>query len=309
MRMVAARLRRPGHIGPAEPARCSLLLAMAGGIPAPTTGWQGHGQAHVTEAARGTRASQCRLWLPRGAPGVRGPATPGPFPARSLTPVSASIGEQGNLARASGGTYMAVTGDCSVSGPDLGARGDAFVHPSADVSAGARVGPGTRVWHHAQIREGVVLGENCVVGKGAYIDHHVRVGSNVKIQNGASIFYACSIEDGVFIGPHVCITNDRVPRAITADGRLKTAQDWSVAPVHIREGASVGAGAIVLPGLTVGRFALIGAGAVVTRDVADFALVVGCPARPIGQVCPSGHRIGPGDAACGACGWSHDGDA
>jgi len=178
-----------------------------------------------------------------------------------------------------------------------------MIHPTADVSPHARIGAGTKVWHHAQIREGAQLGENCIIGKGVYIDHQVVIGSNVKIQNGVSIYHGVTIEDGVFVGPHVCFTNDRFPRAITPVGALKTDSDWEVGVTRVGYGASIGAGAIVLTDLTIGAWAMVGAGAVVTRDVPSHVLVLGNPARRVGYVCKCGHRLiekrgSPGEWEC-----------
>lgn len=173
------------------------------------------------------------------------------------------------------------------------------------MSPKAQIGVGTRVWHRAQIREGAVLGDNCIVGKDVYIDCDVVIGSNVKIQNAAQIYHGATIEDGVFIGPQVCLTNDRNPRAITPDGVLKGAVDWTVGHITVRYGASLGAGVIVLPDTVIGRFAMVAAGALVTRDVADYALVMGVPARLVGYVCPCGQRLpATGDLQqCPQCGW------
>ncbi|MHB0869055.1 MAG: acyltransferase [Chloroflexota bacterium] len=183
----------------------------------------------------------------------------------------------------------------------------ATIHPTAEVSPGARVGRGTRIWHHAQLREGAVIGENCIVGKGTYIDFDVVVGSNVKIQNYALLYHGVTVEDGVFIGPQVCLANDRVPRAITPDGRMKGNEDWTVDRIEVRYGASIGAGSVVLPGVTIGRFAMVAAGAVVTRSVPDHGLVVGTPARLVGYVCACGRRLqeaAGGLWRCGICDWS-----
>ena len=166
-----------------------------------------------------------------------------------------------------------------------------MIHPTAEVSPEARIGEGTRIWHQAQVREGVVIGDNCIVGKGVYIDFDVNVGSNVKIQNGAMLYHGLTVEDGVFIGPQACMTNDEYPRAITPDGQPKGNDDWTVGPIVIRYGASIGACSVILPNVMVGRFALVAAGAVVTRSVPDHGLVVGVPARLVGYACRCGHPL------------------
>jgi UDP-2-acetamido-3-amino-2,3-dideoxy-glucuronate N-acetyltransferase len=186
---------------------------------------------------------------------------------------------------------------------------DVYIHPTADVSPRAEIGLGTRIWHHAQVREGARLGSQCIVGKGAYIDFDVQLGSRVKVQNYALVYHGAMIEDGVFIGPRVCLANDRVPRAITPDGALKGTDDWDVGPIVVRYGASLGAGCIVLPGVTIGRFALVGAGAIVTHDVPDFGLVVGQPGRLIGHVCRCGRRLihtEAGSLWCAVCQEQYD---
>jgi UDP-2-acetamido-3-amino-2,3-dideoxy-glucuronate N-acetyltransferase len=162
---------------------------------------------------------------------------------------------------------------------------DVFIHPTAEVSSTASLGAGTRVWRAAQVREGAIIGANCTISKGVYIDAHVKIGSHVKIQNHVSVFEGVTLEDGVFVGPHVCFTNDLFPRAITRDGRLKGASDWTITPTVVKYGASLGAGAIIRCGITIGTFALVGAGAVVTRDVPAHTLVLGNPARSRGHVC------------------------
>ena len=183
-------------------------------------------------------------------------------------------------------------------------RDEPFIHPTAEVSPQARIGAGTRIWHHAQVREGASIGRECILGKNVYIDRDVVIGDRVKIQNNASVYHGVTLEDGVFVGPHACLTNDRYPRAITPDGRLKTDEDWEVMPIRVCQGASIGAGAILLPGITVGPFAVIGAGAVVTRDVPAQGLVVGNPARLVGYVCRCGRplRRQGTDHVCPACG-------
>lgn len=166
-----------------------------------------------------------------------------------------------------------------------------LIHPSADVSPQATIGPGTRIWHHAQVREGARIGANCIIGKSVYVDFEVSIGANSKLQNGVYVYHGATIEDGVFLGPGVILTNDRLPRAINPDGSLKTAADWQVSPILVRRGASIGAGAIVLPGVTIGEFAMIGAGAVVTHDVPPHGLVYGNPARLHGYVCRCGQAL------------------
>jgi UDP-2-acetamido-3-amino-2,3-dideoxy-glucuronate N-acetyltransferase len=160
-----------------------------------------------------------------------------------------------------------------------------YVHPLAEVEADVQIGAGTRIWRQAHIRSFASVGEQCNIGKGVYIESHVAVGSRVKIQNHASLFEGVTVEDGVFIGPHVCFTNDMYPRAITPDGHLKGAGDWDIVPTYVKYGASIGAGSVIICGVTIGEFSLIGAGSVVTRDVAAHALVIGNPARLHGYVC------------------------
>lgn len=166
-----------------------------------------------------------------------------------------------------------------------------YIHPTAEVSPEATVGAGTRIWRQVHVREHARIGENCNIGKGVYIDAHVQIGSCVKIQNHVSVFEGVTLEDGVFIGPHVCFTNDLIPRAITPDGKLKSADDWQVTPTLVKYGASIGAGSVILCGVTIGSFALIGAGSMVTRDVPSHALVFGNPARPHGYVCRCARRL------------------
>jgi acetyltransferase-like isoleucine patch superfamily enzyme len=183
-----------------------------------------------------------------------------------------------------------------------------IIHPTAEVSPQAQIGSGTRVWHLVQIREGVSIGQNCIIGKDVYIDFDVKIGDNVKIQNSALVYHGVTVEDGVFIGPQVCLTNDLYPRAITADGNLKGNDDWEVGPILVKYGASLGAGSLILPNVTIGRFALVGAGAVVSRDVPDHGLVVGNPARLVGYVCHCGRKMkAQGDVwYCSVCDWTYE---
>jgi UDP-2-acetamido-3-amino-2,3-dideoxy-glucuronate N-acetyltransferase len=167
----------------------------------------------------------------------------------------------------------------------------AQVEATADVDASAVVGAGTKVWHLAQIREGARLGRECIVGRGAYIGPGVTIGDKVKLQNYALVYEPARLEDAVFIGPAAVLTNDVYPRSVDMDGRLKRPRDWEACGVVVREGASLGACVVVVAGCQVGRWALVAAGAVVTGDVPDFALVVGMPARRIGWVGHAGVRL------------------
>jgi UDP-2-acetamido-3-amino-2,3-dideoxy-glucuronate N-acetyltransferase len=178
------------------------------------------------------------------------------------------------------------------------------IHRTADVAPDARVGAGTLVWNEVQIRAGAQVGRECVLGKGVFIDVGVIVGSRVKLENRVSIFQGALIADGVFIGPHSCLLNDRLPRAITPEGALKTRADWQARGVAVAMGASIGGGCTVLPGVHIGRFAMVGAGAVVTRDVPDFGLVLGNPARLVGYVCECGTRLST-SGECPDCGRRH----
>ena len=162
---------------------------------------------------------------------------------------------------------------------------------SADVDPTAQIGEGSSVWHLAQVRDGAQIGAECIIGRGAYIGSGVQVGPRCKIQNYALVYEPAVLEAGVFIGPAVVLTNDTYPRAINADGSLKSAEDWEPTGVVVREGASIGARSVCVAPVTIGRWATVAAGAVVTRDVADFALVAGVPARQIGWVGRAGVRL------------------
>jgi len=179
--------------------------------------------------------------------------------------------------------------------PRAEALPDPLIHPTAVVEEGADVGAGTRIWHFAHVRRGARIGERCVLGKSVFIDAGAVVGCGCKIQNFVSIYAGVTLEDDVFVGPAVVFTNDRYPRA--------TGGDWELLPTLVRRGASIGANATVLPGLTIGEWAVVGAGAVVVEDVGAHRLVVGSPAKPVGWACRCGRVVpgGPG-TACPACG-------
>jgi acetyltransferase-like isoleucine patch superfamily enzyme len=165
------------------------------------------------------------------------------------------------------------------------------IHPTAEVSPKAEIGDGSSIWHQAQVREGVKIGKNCIIGKGVYVDAGVSLGENVKIQNYVSVYHGVTIEDGVFVGPHVCFTNDLKPRAVNPDGSLKAADDWILSLTQIRRGAALGANTTIRCGITIGAWAMIGSGSVVTKDIPDYGLAWGNPARLHGFVCPCGERL------------------
>ena len=160
--------------------------------------------------------------------------------------------------------------------------------PSADVDESAILGDGSSIWHLAQIRDGVVLGSNCIIGRGAYIGSGVTLGNNCKVQNYALVYEPAQIGNGVFIGPAAVLTNDQFPRAVNPDLTLKSGSDWEAVGVTINDGASIGARAVCIAPVTIGKWALVAAGAVVTKDAPDFALVAGVPAKRIRWVGKAG---------------------
>jgi len=169
--------------------------------------------------------------------------------------------------------------------------GPAHVAPTAAIEEGASVGDGTYVWDLAAVRRDARVGANCVIGRGAFIDAGVVVGDNCKVQNNALVYQPARIAAGVFIGPAAVLTNDRFPRAVNPDGSLKSADDWEATGVVIEAGASVGAGATILGGVTVGQWSLVAAGSTVTKDVPAYALVAGSPARRIAWVGRAGRPL------------------
>ncbi len=165
------------------------------------------------------------------------------------------------------------------------------VHSSSFVADSAQIGDGTQIWLHCQIRENVKIGTGCIFGKGVYVDSDVTIGNNVKIQNNVSVFAGVEIEDGVFVGPHVCFTNDKVPRAVNPDMSIKAADDWHITKTLVKAGAALGANATIVCGVTIGRWAMVASGSVVTKNVPDHALVMGNPARIFAWVCACGKRV------------------
>jgi UDP-2-acetamido-3-amino-2,3-dideoxy-glucuronate N-acetyltransferase len=175
-----------------------------------------------------------------------------------------------------------------------------FIHPTAEVAADAEVGPGTKIWHQCQVMPKARIGANCKLGKGVYVDGGVRIGDRVKIQNGISVYRGVTVEDDVLLGPHMAFTNDLFPRAFN--------DDFEIVPTLVKKGASVGANATIVCGVTLGSYSMVGAGAVVTMDVPDHALVVGNPARVLGYVCVCGARLDldykkrkTGEVSCKRC--------
>ena len=192
--------------------------------------------------------------------------------------------------------------------PGAGREGSvtaARILPSADIDDGATIGGGTTVWHLAQVRGGAVVGRDCIIGRGAYIGDGATLGDNCKVQNYALVYEPARLGDGVFIGPAAVLTNDEFPRAVNADGSPKDTSDWHSVGVEIANGAAIGARAVCVAPVRVGAWAMVAAGAVVTRDVPDFALVVGVPARRVGWVGRAGiplREVGAGAWACPATG-------
>ena len=184
----------------------------------------------------------------------------------------------------------------------------ARVHQSAEVAPTAAIGDGAQIWHHAQVREGAKIGDNCIIGKGAYIDADVELGANCKVQNYALVYKGARLGNGVFIGPAAILTNDRYPRAITPDGELKRADDWECGTIEIEDGASIGAGAVVMTGIRIGAYAMVGAASIVTHDVKPQALMIGSPAFHAGWVCKCGRPLVK-DLPCFTCGDNYEGVA
>lgn len=171
-----------------------------------------------------------------------------------------------------------------------------FIHGTAEVSEKASVGDGTKIWNYAQVREEAVIGDHCILGKNVYIDKGVHIGNRVKIQNNVNVYHGVTIGDDVFLGPSMTFTNDLFPRAFS--------EEWEVYRTEVKMGASIGANATIVCGHTIGKYAMVGAGSVVTEDVSDYALVVGNPARQIGWVCECGNRLDD-TGRCPKCGRDH----
>ena len=148
-----------------------------------------------------------------------------------------------------------------------------FIHPTAVIEPGVRIGNGTAVWHHSHIRRDSVIGVYCTLGKNVFVDAGVRVGDHVKVQNNVSVYRGVELDDEVFVGPSAVFTNDFRPRAVT--------ESWQPRSTRVRRGASIGANATIVCGAEIGEYGMVGAGAVVTRDIPDNAVAVGNPARVV----------------------------
>ena len=172
---------------------------------------------------------------------------------------------------------------------------DSFVHESSYIDEGVMIGNGTKIWHFCHVMEGTVVGESCNFGQNVNIGRNVKIGNCCKLQHSVFIGEGVVLEDYVFLGPLAATTNDLTPRAKYPKGAA------AYVPTLIREGASVGAGATIVCGHTIGRWALIAAGAVVTKDVPDYALMLGVPARQTGWACECG-KILPDSLLCDSCG-------
>jgi UDP-2-acetamido-3-amino-2,3-dideoxy-glucuronate N-acetyltransferase len=162
-------------------------------------------------------------------------------------------------------------------------RSGVYIHPTANVSDQAEIGQGTKIWINSQIREKSVIGNNCIISKDTYIDTQVKIGNNCKVQNGVSVYHGVTIEDDVFVGPNVTLTNDKVPRAFNTE--------WKITPTLISKGASLGANSTIVCGITIGEYAMVAAGSVVTRDVEPYSLVMGNPAKHHSYIDKAGNKI------------------
>lgn len=176
----------------------------------------------------------------------------------------------------------------------------AIVHATAFVEDGAIIGEASQVWHHAQVRTNARIGARCIVGKGVYIDFDVVIGDDCKLQNYACVYHGVQLGRGVFVGPQAVFTNDRLPRAVSPQFAPLRDGDWEIGATWVDDGASIGANATILPDVRIGTWAVIGAGAVVTSDVAAYAIVAGTPARLLGYACPCGRPVV--SASCVKCG-------
>lgn len=184
--------------------------------------------------------------------------------------------------RTDGNVALATGQPLSAKAPDTRPR-TVFIHETAVVAPQAALGQGTRIWVNAQVRENAYIGQDCDIAKDVYVDHGVSIGARCKIQNGVSVYHGVTLEDDVFVGPSATFTNDRIPRAFN--------RNWECVATLVKRGASIGANATIVCGVTLGEYCMVGAGSVVTADVPPYALVVGNPARVVGKVDKMGRKI------------------
>jgi len=175
-----------------------------------------------------------------------------------------------------------------------------FVHETATVESDVTLGDSIKVWHEAQIRTRATIGDRCIIGKGVFIDFDVVIGADCKLQNYACVYHGVTLGRGVFVGPHVVFTNDLRPRAVTPDFGLLGDEDWIVGATAVGDGAAIGANSTILPNVSIGKWSMVAAGSTVTTDVADYALVIGNPARHRGWLCPCGQKVSANQ--CARCG-------
>lgn len=160
---------------------------------------------------------------------------------------------------------------------------EVYIHPTAVVDKTAKIGEGTKVWHFTHVRENAEIGRDCVLAHSVYVGKGVKIGNGVKLENRATIYQGVKVEDKVFVGPHVTFTNDPYPRSFSTD--------WRIVETLVKGGASIGAGSVVICGVTLGEYAMIGAGSVVTNDIPSHALAYGNPAEVRGFVCKCGRKL------------------
>jgi len=176
----------------------------------------------------------------------------------------------------------------------------ARIHQTAEVENEVAIGDDTRIWHQAQVRTRATIGKRCIVGKGVFIDFDVAIGDDCKFQNYACIYHGVSIGRGVFVGPHVVFTNDVRPRATGADFAPLRDGDWEVGTTVVEDGVAVGANSTILPNVRIGKWSMVAAGSVVSRDVAPYSLVIGAPAKHVAWICPCGQKVD--SSFCKRCG-------
>lgn len=160
---------------------------------------------------------------------------------------------------------------------------ETYIHPTANVAEGSRIGTGTKVWINVQIREASTIGSHCILSKDVYVDTEVTIGNRCKVQNSVSVYHGVTMADDVFVGPNACFTNDRVPRAFN--------EKWEIVPIVVEQGASIGANSTIICGITLGEYCMVAAGSVVTKDVEPYALVVGNPARFVSYIDKMGNKV------------------